>query len=662
MLFAFGIGFFYDVVTFIYVAWPLVLFLWLTPTNDGSPGLRRWGIYALCLTLIFVAILIALRIAFIASFGQIWPLLILYLLLLPLGGIPFSSRVGQFLLLALFAISIFGLLFVGTSELIFWDEFQTRFNFIAVDYLVYTSEVIGNIRESYPIGRWIAELAVVSAIVVYVFHRFRGAAENQSRARERTMVAIVWFALTCLVTVAVSSGDKERSPNPALNALAGNGIYEFFAAFRANKLDYASFYRTLPRDRATAVVRGMLDTPDARFIHNEGTDFTREIRAPGPERRLNIVLISVESLSASYMAHFGNQQNLTPRLDALADQSALFTQLYANGTRTVRGLEALSLSTPPTPGDSIVRQAGNENLFSLGSVLNAHGYRSAFVYGGYGYFDNMSYFFSHNGYDVVDRGSYPKDATIHAENVWGIADEDLYTMTMRRMDANYAEGKPFFLHVMTTSNHRPYTFPTGRVNGGQGKRDAAVMYTDWAIGDFIDRVKDKPYFANTLFVITADHCASSAGKTAIPLDGYHIPLIIYAPALVKPVRIDKLMAQIDIPPTLLGMLHMSYRSRFFGYDILNVPADKERAFPATYQQLGYLHDNRLTILSPGKRLSQNAVGTSNDTADATARNDRSVEEAIASYQVAASMFESGNMRWRPDDATPIGPAPASSSP
>ena len=230
------------------------------------------------------------------------------------------------------------------------------------------------------------------------------------------------------------------------------------------------------------------------------------------------------------------------------------------------------------------------------------------------------------------------------------------------MDKIHANDRPFFLHIMTTSNHRPYTWPKGRVDMKQGTRDGAAKYTDWAIGDFIRRVQAKPYFRDTVFVITADHCADSAGKSRIPINRYHIPLLIYSPAHIEPRRVERMTAQIDIPPTLLGLLNFSYRSRFFGHDVLDLPPDRDRAFPSTYQNLGYLRGDRLTILSPGHKLEQVKPNRATGGAVPYPQMDQTeVDQSIAAYQVAYDEFHSGRMRWRASDAMPVEPLPTSAS-
>ncbi|RCS29319.1 LTA synthase family protein [Rhodanobacter denitrificans] len=660
LLYAFGVGLGYDLVTFVYVAWPMVLFLWLVPTRHATvSGLARWLAWLLLLALVYALCLGALYLHYRAHLGMTWPLVLPFLLVLPLPGFAYASRTGQWVLYGLALLLLYGLLFVAASELVFWNEFSVRFNFIAVDYLVYTNEVIGNIRESYPIGRWLALLAVGTLVLFAVGRRALRVRDDGSRFWQRGKVALLWLLLTAVSTAAVNGSMKDRTGNNYVNELAGNGIYQFFNAFRSSHLDYAKFYRTLPDDEAFRRVREMLKTPEATYVSDDPRDLTRAIRRLGPEKHLNVVLISVESLSGDYLGTFGNRDHITPYLDALVGQSLFFDNLYANGTRTVRGLEALSLSVPPTPGDSLLKEQGNENLFSLATVFNDRGYQSDFVYGGYGEFDNMNYFFSHNGYRAVDRRDIPKTAAIHSENVWGVADEDLYTLALGQMDRVHAEGKPFFLHIMTTSNHRPYTFPAGRVQQANGTRLGAVAYTDWAIGDFIRRAREKSYFDDTVFVITADHCASSAGKTSVPVNRYHVPLWIYAPKHVPPQRVARLMGQVDIAPTLLGLLNFSYRSRFFGYDLFQLEPGRERAFPATYEKLGYLHRDVLTVLEPQRKLEQMKPDyASGDATPIVPQDEEQIDQAVAYYQVASELFRRGQLVRRPEDSTRVPPLPA----
>lgn len=561
-------------------------------------------------------------------------------------------RLPRVLIVLGIPVSIFSLFFTAVAEWIFWGEFGSRFNFIAVDYLVYTHEVIGNIWESYPVGRILAGLAVASLLLSWPLMRrcWRASAQPPGWPA-RIAAAALALAVPAGIFYGLSSTDKNRFASDVLNELAGNGLYEFAAAARNNEMDFMRLYATLPEAEALATVREKQSHTVDSWRSTDVEDRMYFIRAQQPEKRLNVVLVSVESFGAEFVGAWGNDRNLTPRIDQLAKESLIFTRTYATGNRTVRGLEALSLAIPPTPGQSIVKRPRNEHLFTLGDVFEHKDYATTYIYGGYSYFDNMSAFFSHNDYRVVDRQAIPAER-IHYENVWGVADEDLFDLALSEIDISLARSpgrRPIFAHIMTTSNHRPYTYPEGRIDIPSGTgREGAVKYTDWAIGHFIDEARKKPWFKDTLFVITADHGASARGTGEIPVDKYLVPVLFYSPAHIPAGRIDRLMSQIDIAPTLLGRLNFSYDSKFFGQDIFRLPPGEERAFVANYQSLGYLRDGRLVMLYPMKKVR---ISPERNAGEPRARPPLDEEalkkEAIAWYESASLAF--GRQRYLDED-------------
>ncbi|HEU0201288.1 MAG TPA: LTA synthase family protein [Burkholderiaceae bacterium] len=555
---------------------------------------------------------------------------------------PFALAGG---VLALATLGV--IVFVAAAEFVFWNEFDTRFNFIAVDYLVYTNEVIGNIRESYPLPLLLAAVGVATFAVFAALARalWRAAAASGARFAVRTRAMLVLAALPAVAFVGLDARYKDFTRHAPSAQLAGNGWFEFFHAFRHNEIDYPQFYRTLPLAQVLAVMRDEYEEAEttAHFVEGAQLAIERDVVAPGPAKHLNVVLISVESLSADFMAAFGNAKNLTPRLDALAAEGMLFTRFYATGTRTVRGLEAITLSLPPTPGHSVVKRPDNAGLYTLGEVFAERGYEPIYLYGGYSYFDNMKAFFGGNGYTVIDRASLAKDEITY-ENIWGVADEDLFKLSLRELDQRHHAGRPFFAHIMTTSNHRPFTYPAGRIDIPPATgRDGAVKYTDWAIGRFIDQARARPWFDDTLFVILADHCAASRGKTELPIERFHIPLIVYAPKHVPAQRIDSLASQIDVGPTVLGLLGFSYRSRFFGQDILTEGQHHQRALFGNYQTVGHLEDDMLVELRPKGRYRILSATTGAEL-PGSARTRHALEETIAYYQLASQALRSGSLR------------------
>ena len=543
-------------------------------------------------------------------------------------------------LAAFFGVA-FGLLVLAVAEWLFWEEFGARFNFIAVDYLLYTQEVIGNIWESYPVGRILLMLALVAAAATALLaRRLWHASGAPLGLRKSVSILIVQTVLFGCALTFPASDQKVFSTQDSANELAGNGLFDFFAALRRNELSYERYYATLPPAEALATVRAAFPATEWVAPHEGGVE--RLVAAHGPEKKLNVVLVSVESLGAEFLGAYGNPGGLTPNLDALAKESLWFANAYATGNRTVRGLEALSVALPPTPGQSIVRRPNNDLLFSLGSVMEDHGYGVLFAYGGYGYFDNMNAFFDANDYRSIDRRSIPSE-NVEFENVWGVADEHLFDHVLREIDREKAAQpeRPVFVHIMTTSNHRPYTYPPGRVDIPSGAgRDGAVKYTDYSLGRLIERAREHAWFKDTVFVITADHGANARGSSQIPVDKYRIPVFFYSPGHVAPRRVDRLMSQIDIAPTLLGLLDFAYYSKFIGHDLLHTPPSADRAYVANFQTLGYLKGDRLLVLQPKRKVDQFRLQ------DGQLRAEASVDpelkrEGIAFYQVASDLFRHG---------------------
>lgn len=562
---------------------------------------------------------------------------IIYLLLAPQRLV--QHPLHRWVVRGAFFLILYALLFDGVAEYFFFEEFGTRFNFIAVDYLIYTHEVWGNIRESYPLPALLGGIFAVDLLTVVLLRRLidRAAATTFAGQRRRLALALAAAPLAALLLLNISA--TAISGNAYANELAGNGIYGLVAAFRNNELDFRQFYLSRDDRQVMARLHDLVQERNNRFAAPGQAGVTRFITGEGKEQRLNVIVVVEESLSAKFLGTFGSTEGLTPNLDRLAKESLLFTHLYATGTRTVRGLEAINLSLPPLPGVSMVKRPGNEDFFSWGSVMRSKGYDTRFIYAGFGYFDNMNYFFANNGFDVVDRTNFAKDEITFA-NVWGVCDEDLYHKVIKEAGKSYAKGRPFFSMVMTTSNHRPFTYPAGRIDiPPKSGREGGVKYADYAIGRFIAEVRKEPWFKDTIFVFVADHCDGSAGKTELPVKKYEIPLLVYSPDHIKPGRVDRLASQIDIAPTILGLLNFSYRTDFLGRDLLKADDRVARAFISTYQKLGYIEDDRLVVLGPQKQAAMYRFDRASGEARPAPMEERYLMDMLAYYQGANYLYK-----------------------
>ena len=519
------------------------------------------------------------------------------------GLMLFLPKLRSKIRLILFSITIFIFVLLiiqnAVSEFFFWNEFGVRYNFIAVDYLIYTTTVIGNILESYPVIPLFSVIGIVSLLVTYfIVKRSKNYIYSIPNFNDKLKNFGIYIVLFLISLVAIPILAKQQnSQNTFANNLQANGVYNFYLAFTNSELDYKTYYKTLPDNEAFSILEnqipGIKENSTQRLVTSEFEEIHK-----------NVVLITIESYSASFMNEYGGKDNITPFLDSLATQSLQFTNLYAVGNRTVRGLEAVTLCLPPMAGESVVKRIDNKNKFSTGSLFKERNYSVKFMYGGDSYFDNMGDFFTGNGYAIVDKKSF-KPEEISFANIWGVCDEDMYKKAINVMNEESKTNKRFFNHIMTVSNHRPFTYPDGKIDIASDKksRKGGVKYTDYALRNFFKMAEKQPWFKNTVFVILADHCASSSGKTELPVEKYRIPAMIYSPGFITPSRNNTLMSQIDVMPTLFSLLNFKYESKFYGQDVFSKDY-KPRALIATYQDLGLIKDDVLTIISPVKKVKQ----------------------------------------------------------
>jgi phosphoglycerol transferase MdoB-like AlkP superfamily enzyme len=557
-----------------------------------------------------------------------------------------------------FSIAVLLIYFSFFAEITFWEEFQRRFNFIAVDYLIYTYEVVKNINESYPLPILIGSMLVLVTMTVFWTKKqgvFKKTFKSNDVFRAKLGPSILFFSISIFFTILVRNEYAEFSANRFNNELAKTGIYSFFAAFRNNELSYTEFYRTISLSKAFNNVHEQIQTGQDSLYGS--LTIKRKVNNQGDLKKPNVVLICVESLSAKYLGVFGNKNHLTPTLDSLSQVGYSFDQLFATGTRTVRGMEAISLSIPPTPGRSIVKRNNNSNLFTVGEVFRAKGYKRTFFYGGDGYFDNMDKFFSGNGFDIVDRGrgflpsgdivtsrNNIEDEEVTFENAWGVCDEDIYNKVLKEADVSFHQGKPFFDFIMTTSNHKPYTYPVGKIDIPSGSgRDGAIKYTDFAIHEFMAKAKKKPWFKDTVFVIIADHCASSAGRWELDVDNYHIPAMMFNLNGIAPRHISIQCSQIDIFPTLFATLGWDYESNLFGRNIFTFKENEGRALIGNYRKLGLLKGTELMVLGDGKNANFYHWNKQDNSLVPLPMDNDFLEETISYFQVADQLYHNNGL-------------------
>ena len=554
----------------------------------------------------------------------------------------FLLRAG---LLLFWTLQLFGLV----TEFYFFQEFNARFNTVAVDYLLYPYEVFINIWDSYPVVPAIlACLGAATALLIAGKKYFNqiGITLPGFKSRLQQLGALV--ALAVMLSFTISFKEARFSHDRVLNEMANNGAVSFVAAALTRELDFAAFYRTLPSNEANTKARELLSEPNTEFA--AGSDrFQKRVGGDPARPRLNVVILLEESLGSEFWGCLGRPgQTLMPEMDKLAAaEGMLFANIYASGNRTVRGLEGVLCSFPPLPGDSIVVRNHSANVETIARVLKRDGYATEFLYGGRGIFDGMRSFALRNGFDKfveLKDFSHPTFTTI-----WGVCDEDLYHKAIEEFRSLSAAGKPFFATALSVSNHKPFTYPPGRIpeDPSKRKRRNAVKYADYALGQFFQEAKKESFYTNTIFVVVADHGARVYGSQNIPMHSYEIPFLVVGPAVVKqPERISRCGCSLDVGPTILGLLGRPYDSLFFGQDMLRDSPGHARALLNHNRDIGLFKDDHLVVLGLNKtvefyhgnpKTDQLRKAIQPDALDAKLERD-----AIALFQTADELYTSGN--------------------
>ncbi|OGS01581.1 MAG: hypothetical protein A3G41_06280 [Elusimicrobia bacterium RIFCSPLOWO2_12_FULL_59_9] len=555
----------------------------------------------------------------------------------------FASRPYRALAQAAFiAYAAFQLFFFGI-EWYFFDEFNSRLNNVAVDYLIYPHEVFINIAESYPVAG-IAGACLLAGALLYAGLRtpLRSSWSRPSRLGERAHFLAVYLLLWILLTQTVSLKDTRFSQDRVLDEISSNGAYSLIYAAHTRDLDFAAFYRTMDTREAYRRTRKLLSQPEAVF---DPGDRTIQRRIPGGRRRrpMNLVILLVESFGSEFWGCLGNPgPSWTPRMDGLSKKGLLFTHLYASGNRTVRGMEGVLSAFPPLPGDSIVKRHLSDQVATLARTVKDQGYQTLFLYGGRGIFDGMKSFTTRNGFDrFIEQKDFPRPVF---STIWGVSDEDLVGRAIEEFRGLESRGRPFLGVVLTVSNHKPYTYPAGRIpeDPNPRSRQHAVKYTDWALGEFFRRAEKERFYQDTLFAVVADHGARVYGSPAIPIHSYEIPLLVLGPSVKKPSTVDTLGSSVDVGPTLLGLMGIAYRSVFFGRDLLKMDRQDGWAVLNHNRDIGLYRNGRMAVLGLNKTVEFYRVNPGSKQLEVSGQQDeedrRLEKDAIALFQVADDLY------------------------
>ena len=537
------------------------------------------------------------------------------------------KKIWLFFLRIWIVLSIWLLVFMEVVTPSFILEYDVRPNRLFVEYLMYPSELMNMLLSGYKIELTIVTL--LSSLTLYFSWKGSAVVLN-----EPAMPVWYWRPLLAILVLLLgvmgarsSLGHRPLNPamvafsiDPLMNDLTLNSTYSMLFAVKQlqNEDDAFKYYGQMDEDEVINLVRDSTNLGLNKYFSKEFPTMASHKSSYRGQKK-NLVILLQESLGARYVGKLGGLP-LTPNIDKLMEEGWNFTNVYATGTRSVRGIEAIITGFSPTPARSVVKLGKSQSgFFSIAHLLKKNGYHTQFIYGGESHFDNMKSFFLGNGFDdMQDFGTFQEPTFVGS---WGASDEDLYAKAHLQFSVLHEQRKPFFSLVFTTSNHTPFDYPDGRIelyNQPKETRENAAKYSDYALGKFFENAKKSAYWADTIFLIVADHDSRAYGDQLVPIKHFHIPAVIVGSDIIH--RQDtRLASQIDLPQTLLSLIGVDSDNPMIGHDLTQeIPQVKLRAMMQFYKNFAWMDgQNNVVVLQPEKspvefyydRKNENLVGS-----------------------------------------------------
>ena len=506
-----------------------------------------------------------------------------------------------------FAFFLSFFVFMEIATFPFLAEFDTRPDRLFVEHIVQAKEVFAMVWKGYLVELCVG-IPLTFFCAIFVYKLFQNILIHYPPVSIVKRIILLIIVVPLLAVGGRSSiGHRPANISTAafsnshlVNQLGLNSTYSvIYASYRLKKheRDPAKFYGRMKSQKmfdkvfaSAGISKHSIVNPEKNLFHYQESNFPRK-------QPLNLVIILEESLGAEYVGFLGGLP-LTPNIDKLSEEGLSFTNLYATGTRTVRGIEAIICGFLPTPGKSIVKlERSQQDFFTIAGLLAQKGYSTEFIYGGDSKFDNMKAFFLTNGFQkIYDQKVFNSPVF---EGTWRVSDEDLFRKANEVFKSH--NDKPFFSLILTSSNHDPFEFPDGRIELYEQPKMSThnvMKYADYSVGRFFEMAKKEKYYKNTVFLIIADHSTRLRGQDLIPIQKFHIPGIILGPG-IEPAKYEKVCSQIDMPSTLLDLIGVSATHPFIGRPLLslseNVPG---RAIMQYGEVNAYMVGNNVIVNRP----------------------------------------------------------------
>jgi phosphoglycerol transferase MdoB-like AlkP superfamily enzyme len=371
----------------------------------------------------------------------------------------------------------------------------------------------------------------------------------------------------------IQAGTAFFSDNALLNNTGLNPAFTLVQSFIIDMSSNAEQVSLMNDDEALRLAPSFLNIDEQ--LRDPNYPPAREVRPEAEQDSMNVVIIIMEAMSKFKMGKWNGPKDLTPTLNSLISKSYYFDRAYTAGIHTFNGIYSTLFSYPALYKQQPLKKLIQIPHDGLANILKRSGYQTSFFTTHDPEFDNVQGFLKANGFNkVFSELDYPSE-WIQGTN--GVADHRMFEYAIPEMNKMADQGKPFLSVFMTTSDHGPYIIPADIDFSPQSTEltDQIVEYADWSIGQFLHQASNTSWFKNTVFVLIADHGLSMGHTYDMPLSFHETPLIFYSPEKIKEAKqFDQLAGQIDVAPTLLGLLNISYTNNTAGIDLLR----EERPF------------------------------------------------------------------------------------
>ncbi|AGR78007.1 putative sulfatase [Aliarcobacter butzleri 7h1h] len=515
----------------------------------------------------------------------------------------FSNFISKFLNIYILFFLVIAL-FIECASFPFFAQYDLRPNYLFIEYLEYPQEVTSLLFKDYKFQFIAVFILIIATIRIYSKSKFINFEQVFKQNYISRILILAPILLVLFLGIRSSLGHRPvnisnalYSENRVINEITKNSLHSLGYAYYSNKKaeNNISKYGKIDIKEAYKVASLAIGID----YKDEKKPFYREVKSKlASKKQKNLVIFIQESMGAQFTGFIG-KQNFTPNLDNLAQDYLSFTNLYSNGTRSVRGLAALTSGTLPINGIEVIkRNKSQEGYFTVASLLKPYGYKSSFIYGGEARFDNMKGWYLGNGFDeVIEQKDFTNPIFT---STWGVSDEDLVIKANEKFKSYYENKEKFVSVMFSSSNHMPFELPDGKIefekNIPKTSVENAIKYADFAIGKFFELAKKEDYFKDTVFVVIADHNVRVYGDQIVPIDMFQIPAVIVNSNIPHQI-FTNLTSQSDVLATALDLIGIDLSYPILGNSIFK--DNKKNINLMIFDEIyAYRKEDKVAILVP----------------------------------------------------------------